>query len=218
MTVTVLTKRNINSVHLPFRRLYFHLQSCDRHLGTLRGTGMNFLWRARRRSDQWSNNSCWLAGWPVGARSLLMPHVCLRAQCMHACARIAQLSSLRQGNEPYFTAASNSSLRCTSHRRRNTLRYWLFCLDGSAGWWVGGDVISRRSSAGLPKPYYTETDHKATLSSDKITCLLHAIWMFYHKSFSFLLSASLSVCFQLLITLCLVAKKKTRREREKKWK
>lgn len=32
--------------------------------------------------------------------------------------------------------------------------------------------------------------------------------MFYHKSFSFLLSASLSVCFQLLITLCLVAKKK----------
>lgn len=40
--------------------------------------------------------------------------------------------------------------------------------------------------------------------------------MFYHKSFSFLLSASLSVCFQLLITLCLVAEKKTKKKKKER--
>lgn len=61
--------------------------------------------------------------------------VCVHV-CVRACMRTPQLSSLCQGNEPYFTAASNSSLRHTSHQWRNTLRYWLFCLDGllDDGW------------------------------------------------------------------------------------
>lgn len=80
---------------------------------------------------------------------------------------------------------------------------------------MGVDVIRSIHLQGSPSHTTLKLTTRQPYHPQRLPVSCTVYECFIIKAFSLLLSASLSVCFQLLITLCLVVKKKKKKKRKR---